>query len=425
MQTCDVAIIGIGIKLPKCNNQEDFWNILINKQNCSVSLSERFKKFDINYMENDNYVASLVEDMEWDNFDSNQFNLDSNIVSFLDPQLKQLLVCASNAINDANLNKEIKGSKTSCYIGSTSNEYQSFLRINKKLNYIVGSSSYSLSNMISYVFDLRGSSITINSACSSSLNCISLGYDSIVNGNSELSICGASNYIFDPEYHKSYIGMGVISKNHESRSYNENAHGFVRGEGTGIVILKKLEHAIRDKNKIYSVIKGANSNSDGALNKAKLVFPSKESQRDNILKALLKSNLSPNQIDYFEANAPGLSFLDHVESEAISMVFDSNNQNNRTSPLLFGTYKPNMGHLEGASGIGGIIKCCLIFKYKCFPPTLTFEGNMNPNIKLFHDESKFKLVTEKTNFNKENVNIVLNNFGATGSNGCVVLSNYN
>ncbi|KAK5574645.1 hypothetical protein RB653_009898 [Dictyostelium firmibasis] len=426
-QDNNVAIIGIGLKFPgKSNSTGEFWENLINKNNCTVNASERFSKFDNNTENNENFFASLVESKEWDNFNSNQYNIDSSIEQLIDPQLKQILNCTTQAINDANLNENhIKGSKTSCFIGSTSNDFHNYLRFNKKLNFPVGSTNYSLSNMVSFIFDLRGPSMTINSACSSSLNSICQGYESIINGDCEYSICGGSNYIFDPEYHKAYIGMGIVTKGDQSKSYDEKADGFVRGEGVGIIILKKLDKAIIDNNNIYAIIKGVNNNCDGSFNKPSYIYPSKEAQANNINQALLNSKLKPNQIDYFEANAPGMPFLDSVELATISMVFNSNDDDDdddkkRTCPLLIGTYKPNMGHLEGASGIGGFIKCCLMYKFKMFAPTLLFNNNISSVV----NNNQLKLVTELTSFKKDKINCVLNNFGATGSNCSVVLSNY-
>ncbi|EGC38268.1 hypothetical protein DICPUDRAFT_149068 [Dictyostelium purpureum] len=424
----DVAIIGVGFRLPGNSNTPDqFWENLKNKFNGIVDATKEYQRWGENHFysgEIKSKNAGLVSIDEWKSFDPLLFSIAPNELGITDPQQRLLLKSTFEALEDAGLDplQGMRGTNTSVYIGATTSDYKmsSYTEKDNSINSL-NTNLHTMSNRISYCFDFRGQSLTLDTACSSSSNAIQLGYKSIINGDSEYSIVGGSNLILDTQYTKAVSYLNMTGAGGYCKSFDSVADGFVRAEGSGILVLKKLSNAIKDGNNIYCVIKGVNSNADGTFNKTTFFAPSKYAQHANLEKVLLDSKTNPSDIDYFECHGTGTPTGDPIETEAISMSLKDHRSNN--SPLLIGSVKSNIGHLEPASGVASVIKCCLMFKHRQFAPNIHFN-NPNPNIKF--NEWNMKVVTDLTPFPKNKlVTIGVNNFGATGSNVCIILKEYN
>ncbi|KAM9965429.1 hypothetical protein ACTFIW_005245 [Dictyostelium discoideum] len=425
----DVAIIGLGFRLPgNSNSPKLFWNNLINKFDGVVELDRWSKNYYLNneIKNHQGGLISLEEQIKM--FDPLFFSIPPSDAETIDPQQRILLKCVWEGFEDANIDPiKLRGSNTSVYIGLCTNDYFNNLKNPKEnLTNIFGTSAHSASNRISYCYDFRGQSISIDSACSGSSNAISLGYQSIIEGKSNYSIVGGSNLILDPMFPKAFSHLNMLSSNGRCKVFDKDADGFVRGEGIGIVILKNLTQAIKDGDKIYCIINGTNSNADGNFDKNNFYSPSKTGQYENInqLFSSLKMGggvIKESDIDYCETHGTGTPIGDPIEVEGISMAFSKYHSSD--NPLLIGSVKSNIAHLEACSGIASLIKCCLMFKYRKFIPNIHFN-EPNPLIKF--KEWNLKVVTQVTPFpNNKKVSMLINNFGITSSNVAIVLSEFN
>ncbi|EGC38764.1 hypothetical protein DICPUDRAFT_96815 [Dictyostelium purpureum] len=429
VQNSDVAVIGVGFRAPSgcltksISNTNQLWESLVNGFDDIVETSERWS---------DNYsitgdiackYSGLIPLDEWKSFDPIFFGINPSEehVNTIDPQQRLLLKCTWEALEDSGIDPStLRGSNTSTFIGASTIDYESANKSHFDIQKnIFGASIHSISNRISYCFDFRGDSMTIDTACSSSLNAINLGYKSIKYGQSDVSVVGGSNLILDPNTSKSFSHLSMLSPTGKCHTFSSDADGYIRSEGVGVVVLKKLEKAINDGNNIYCVIKGSGSNVDGNYDKSNFYSPSKSSQYENIKSAIESTNgqIKASDIDYVECHGTGTPTGDPIELEGISRAFkDSSKQ------VLIGSIKSNIGHTEASSGLMALIKCCVMFKNKSFVQNINFKSP-NPDIKF--DEWHLKVVTEPTPFyNNKNTVMAITNFGITGSNCCIILSDY-
>ncbi|KAN0009419.1 hypothetical protein ACTFIU_006709 [Dictyostelium citrinum] len=436
----DVAIIGIGFRLPSGNLNKSndssiiLWDNLMKGFDGIVKTTERWSDNFNELGEISNLNGGLLPLNEWKSFDPLFFGINPSEVQNIDPQQRLLLKCTWEALEDSNIDPiKIRGSKTSVYIGGSSVEYKELNKNPNGINPNVFASTFNtIANRISYCFDLNGESMTLDTACSSSLNAIILGYQSIKTGTSNLSIVGGVNLILDSNFSKSFSYLNMLSKKAgKCMSFDSSADGFVRSEGVGVFILKGLKQSIQDGNNIYCVIKGASSNIDGngLDDKQNFYSPSISSQVENIKRAIAstRGSVTIDDICYVEAHGTGTPTGDPIELEAISRVFKTNNDNNHNpkNPILVGSIKSSIGHLEAASGSASLVKCCLMFKHQCLTPNINFD-TPNPAIKF--DEWNLKVVTKPIQFKDSkktnNFSMIINNFGITGSNCCLILSQY-
>ncbi|KAM9978039.1 hypothetical protein ACTFIY_011796 [Dictyostelium cf. discoideum] len=425
----DVAIIGIGLRLPySINKPSELWEGLLAGFDGIIETTNRWSDSFATMEEISSKYAGLIDLDEWMSFDPLFFGIIPTEVPSIDPQQRLLLKCTWEAFEDANIDPfKLRGTNTSVYVGASSLDYASInVDFDETPMNIFNSNMSGVSNRISYCYDFRGTSLTIDTACSSSLNAVHLGYKSIISGESDYSIVGGCNFIMSPHTSRSFESANVTSKTGKSKAFDQDANGFVRSEGVVSIILKKMSKAIQDGDQIYSVIKGTNSNVDGNLNKGNFFAPSKQSQANNIKSAIESCNkettnstpITLNDIDFFELHGTSTQIGDPIECEGVSSVF----KESREKPLLIGSIKANIGHLEPASGVASLAKVALMFKHRQFVKNINFD-KPNPNIKF--DEWKIKVCTENTPFpNNKKVSIAINSFGITGSNACLVLTEY-
>ncbi|KAF2073373.1 hypothetical protein CYY_005318 [Polysphondylium violaceum] len=418
-----VAIVGLGLRLPKSKSPQEFWCNLVNKfDGISQVSKERFSSnfYEIGYWSSNR--AGFLELDEWLSFDPLFFGISPSDAAGIDPQQRLLLKVVYEALQDAHIDpQQVRGTNTSVYIGCCSTDYKGQLLNYEKPSLSQETSIYAIANRISHTFDFRGPSMTIDTACSSSMSAFSLGFESIERGDSDLSVVGGVGLLFNSEYFSYLSGLNALSPDGECKSFDASANGFARAEGSTILVLKNLDRAIQDGDTIYSVVEGVNSNSDGNFEKGNFHSPSASAQSENLYRALSKGNINPSDVYYFECHGTGTIVGDKVETSALSKVFKDNHSQDQ--PLLIGSVKSNIGHTEGNSGACGIAKVCLMMKNKTFVPNIHFN-TPNPNIDF--DNWNLKVVTECTPFPLIDRKVVMgiNSFGITGSNGCVFLSEY-
>lgn len=250
--------------------------------------------------------------------------------------------------------------------------------INKDLGYYpkytaTGTGNSILANRISYFYNLHGPSVTVDTACSSSLVAFHMGNRSVQDDDADLSIIVGSSLHFDPNMFVMMTDLGFLSSDGRCRAFDASGKGYVRGEGICAVVLKKKSRAVAEGNQIRAIIRGTEVNHDGA--KDGITMPNSYAQEDLIRATYKHAGVDPKDTQYFEAHGTGTQAGDPRESRAIGAVFAEN----RDSPLYVGSVKTNIGHLEGASGLAGVIKTILSLEHGKIPPNMLFN-NPNPNI---------------------------------------------
>ncbi|MTD72405.1 type I polyketide synthase [Flavobacterium sp. LC2016-13] len=425
-----IAVIGMACKLPgKVNNTEDFWQLLLDKKNGIVDIPADRWNIDDFYDENLSVPGKMcvrkggfIDDI--DLFDAQFFGISPIEAEALDPQQRILLQTTLQAIESAGIPTEkLKGSLSSVFIGIASPEYIQQRAATKQYHLmdvydVTGNTPCTAAGRISYNFDLKGSNLALDTACSSSLAAIHLACNSLHNGESDLAIAGGVNLMLEPNAHIIFSKMGALSPEGECRSFDANANGFVRSEGCGVVLLKRLKDAERDGDNILAVIKGSALNQDGKSNG--LIAPNGLAQQEVLKSALLKANMTPSEIDYIETHGTGTPLGDPIEIEAINRVYGKDRINKNT--LHIGSVKTNVGHLESASGITSFIKAVLSLKNRCIPANLNFK-TPSPHIEWM-DFVKVPIETTKYNIVDKPMAVGVSAFGFSGTNAHVILEEY-
>jgi acyl transferase domain-containing protein/acyl-CoA synthetase (AMP-forming)/AMP-acid ligase II/acyl carrier protein len=307
---------------------------------------------------------------EIDRFDPLFFLISPREAQELDPQQRLMLEVCWEAFEHGGMTQQrLAEQATGVFVGVSGNEYarlmtQSGHRINGYT--ATGNSLALVANRISYTFDLRGPSITIDTACSSSLVAVHLATESLRRGECDVAIAGGVSLMSAPDITEGLNEAGMLSPRGASSAFSAEADGFVRGEGCGAVLLKRLSEAVRDGDRILGVLRGSAINQDGRSNG--LTAPNGLAQQAVIRSALARAGVAPDDVDYLEAHGTGTELGDPIEMSAISAVFCP-----RARPLWVGSVKTNIGHLEGAAGIAGLIKTCLALDHEALPPHLHWE----------------------------------------------------
>jgi acyl transferase domain-containing protein/NADPH:quinone reductase-like Zn-dependent oxidoreductase len=316
--------------------------------------------------------------------------------------------------------QEISGSNTSVFVGSFTNDYHTMLTkdLEQYPKYMVtGTGNAILSNRISYFYNLHGSSVTVDTACSSSLVCFDLGNKSLQSGESEISIIAGSALHFDPSNYITMTDLGMLSADGRCHTFDSMASGYVRGEGVAAVVLKRKSSALRSGEYIRAIVRATRTNHDGT--KGGITLPSSTAQESLIRETYRLNGLDPADTSYFEAHGTGTKAGDPREASAIGAVFATKREN----PLYVGSVKTNIGHLEGASGLAGIIKVVLALEHRTIPPNMHFS-NPNPEIKF--EEWNITVPTQAIPWDLSSGvrRASVNSFGYGGTNGHVVLEGY-
>ncbi len=406
-----IAIIGMAGKFPEAENLNEYWDLLENNKDAIKPLPE-------------NRWASKPEFPVWggfienpDKFDNEVFQVLKKEAKHLDPQQRLIMEVSWHALEDAGYNPaSLKGSQTGVFIGISTNDYALEKVSSKQVVDVfdgIGGAHSITANRLSYFYDFHGPSWAIDTACSSSLVAIIQACNELQNGQSEMALAGGVNILYSPYLTIAFKKAGMLSPEGRCKTFSSDANGYVRGEGAGVVILKRLSDAIRDKNKIYGVVKGSAINQDGRSNG--ITAPNGQSQRSVVKSALRSAGLDINDIGYLEAHGTGTPLGDPIEYHALKDVFKE-----RVADLNIGSVKTNIGHLEAAAGVAGVIKVLLSMKNKLIPGSLNFK-EINPKINI--KESPLKITTQNIPWAK-NLNAGVSSFGFGGTNAHIILQAY-
>ncbi len=418
-----IAIVGMGCRLPGAASAAELWRLLDEGVDAIGQYpGGRFPLIDSVYAgaQPGTPVATRCGGYldGIDKFDADFFGISPREAAFLDPQQRLFLETVWESIEDAGIvAANLAGTRTGVFAGLWSNDYETCVREGApetEFYSTTGTGRYSLSGRVSYFWDLRGPSLTIDAACSSSLAAIHLACRSLQMGDSDLAIAGGSNLILRPDITVAYSAAGMLSADGRCRFGDADASGYVRSEGAATIVLKRLSQAVADGDRIYAVIRGGAVNSIGRTS-GSLITPSRTAQIDLIRTALGDAGVAPGAVDYVEAHGPGTPAGDPVEIEAIGRALSDG----REKPLLAGSIKTNIGHTEATAGVAGVVKTALSLFHGRIPRSLHYR---TPNPQIPWDSLAVRIASEPVEWNGNGPRYALvNSFGITGTNACVVL----
>ena len=404
-ERAEIAIIGLGCRFPGANNPEEFWQLLRSGKD-AITQSDRWDGSD---------WGGFIADV--DKFDPQFFGIAPREAQSIDPQQRILLEVSWSALENAAIaNKDLAGSQTGVFIGISSSDYSQLrFRYGAEVDAYVGTgNAHSIAaNRLSYLLDLKGPSLAVDTACSSSLVALHLASQSLKTGECNLAIAGGVNLMLSPELTQTFELAGMMAGDGRCKTFDADADGYVRGEGCGVVILKRLVDARRDGDRILGVIKGSAINQDGRSNG--LTAPNGLSQQAVVRQALANADLAPSQISYLESHGTGTSLGDPIEVNSLKAVLNEA----REETCYLGSLKTNIGHLEAAAGIAGLIKTVLCLQHEAIAPNLHFK-QLNPLIDL--SDSKIAIPQQVQPWKGSARYAGVSSFGFGGTNAHVILS---
>ncbi len=379
-----IAIIGLSCRFPGADNPEAFWQLL--RDGRSVIREVPADRWDLaEFYDNDPSAAGRMY-TRWggfldhlDRFDAAFFGISAREAERIDPQQRLLLELCWEALEDAgHVPARLKGTRTGVFIAFCIPEYQLAQMAQPRCINSYTNTGYLpciVSNRLSYVFDFRGPSVSLDTACSGSLVALHLACQSLRSGESTLALAGGVNLMVSPVTTIGYSKLGILSPDRECRAFDARANGYVRGEGGGMLLLKPLAAALADGDEIHAVIRGEAVNQDGRSNG--LTAPNRFAQEEVVREAYQRAGVSPREVSYVEAHGTGTLMGDSIEARALGTVLGSDRANG--SSCAIGSVKTNVGHLESAAGIASLLKVVLALKHRMIPASLHFE-TPNPHI---------------------------------------------
>ncbi|KAG6030078.1 Type I Iterative PKS [Claviceps sp. LM458 group G5] len=424
----DIAVIGVGLRFPgNASSPEKLWDVLEQGESqwCEIP-KERINIAGYFHPSGDRQGSIpfrgahlLKEDVSA--FDAPFFSVPAEDAQAIDPQQRMLLEVSYEALENAGLRKEdISGTDACVYVGSFVKDYEQICLRDPDWapQYAAtGNGVAIMANRISYFFNLHGPSMTIDTGCSGSLVSVHLGAQSLRNKESSIyqAIAAGAGMILTPSTMMPMTALNFLSPDGKCFTFDSRANGYGRGEGIGVVVMKRLSDAIRDNDTIRAVIRGSSVNQDGRT--TGITLPSKEAQVANIKSVYANAGLDFDQTAYVECHGTGTQAGDWRELKAISETLAASRS--PQNPILVGSVKPNIGHLEGAAGVAGMIKGVLVLERGKIPPNINFEHG-NPTIDF--DNWKVKVPRSVMDWPIPGLRRVsVNCFGFGGTNAHVIL----
>ena len=377
-----IAVVGIGCRLPGgVSSADEFWTLLVDGADGVIRVpADRWDADE--FYSPDHSVPGTICNREggfltsWQpaEFDAEFFTIAPREAAAMDPQQRLLLEVAWEALENAGINpRSLRGSATGVFVGMTTSDY--YHSVVGKLNpedidpYIpFGNAPNFAAGRLSYFLGIRGPAVVSDTACSSSLVSIHLACQSLRRRESDHALAAGVNLILTPENNIACSRWGMLAPDGLCKTFDADANGYIRSEGCGVVVLKRLTDALRDGDRVLAVVRGSAVNQDGASSGQ--TVPNGPAQQELMRKALETSRLAPADIDYVEAHGTGTSLGDPIELDALSAVYGDRRD---SAPLVLGSVKTNLGHLESASGVAGFIKTVLSVQHGFIPKQLHFK----------------------------------------------------
>ncbi len=432
----DIAIVGMAGRFPKSKNVNEFWDNLINGRDLITEIP--FTRWDWrDYWGNDTdgvnksiskwggFIDGIAE------FDPEFFNISRREAELMDPQQRLLIECVWHAIEDAGYKAStLSDTQTGVYIGVCNDDYRELMdeTVSQVSAFSTTGTYFSIiPNRISYLFDFHGPSVPIDTACSSSLVALHEAVTALIRGDCDSAFVGGVNICLTPKNFISFSQAGMLSPDGRCKTFDKAANGYVRGEGVGVIYLKPLKKAVSDNDHIYGIIKGSAVNHGGFANT--LTSPNPNAQADLLLNAYERAGINPETVTYIETHGTGTQLGDPIEINGLKKAFSQLTGSVSENRCGLGAVKTNIGHLESAAGIAGVIKILLAMKHEHLPKTVHFN-DLNQNIDL--KNSPFYVIANNQEWailRDENGREIprragVSSFGFGGTNAHVVLEEY-
>jgi acyl transferase domain-containing protein/acyl carrier protein len=426
-----IAVIGMGIRFPGCGSDlQQFWRMIVEGRDAVRSIPPERWDRDAYYAPEagipgkiNTRHAAFLDDVR--RFDAPFFDITPREAIHMDPQQRIFLETAWHALEDAGLPKaRLAGSDTGVFVGvhSYSVDYQTmqFEDLTAVDAYsATGTAHDMIGARLAYWLDLHGPAAAVNTACSSSLLAAHLACQSLRAGDCSVAIAGGINLLLTRGSTVAAAQLQLLSPDGRCKTFDARADGMGRGEGCGIVVLKKLDAVLRDGDRVLAVIRGSAVNQDGKTNG--LTAPNGISQRRVLARALNNAGVEPREIGYVEAHGTGTALGDPIEVEALAEVLGagvSGEGTRRETPCTLGAVKANIGHLEGAAGIAGLIKAVLVLRNRWLPPVANLK-QLNPHLAI--DGTRLSIPHQGRAWVAERRLAGVSSFGWSGTNVHVVL----
>lgn len=425
-----IAIVGMGCRFPGAETLDDFWALLYAGKDAITEIPGDRWNLDQYYSPDPSAAGKMYTRHggfvpHLHDFDAAFFRIAPREAASLDPQQRLLLEVSWEALEQAGIAPHrLLGQSVGVFVGICGIDYwhqllqQDPSMIDAYLT--TGNTHSTAAGRLSYLLGSTGPSMAIDAACASSLVAVHLACQSLRQRECDLAIVGGVNRILSPEMMVNFCKAKMLSETGRCHSFDASADGFVRSEGCGVVVLKRLDEALGDRNFVQAVILGSATNHDGRS--SGLTVPNGLAQQAVIRQALKQSRLEPQQVSYLEAHGTGTVLGDSIELEALGQVFGASGTDravNRPDPLWIGSVKPNIGHLEAASGMAGLIKVVLALQHQTLPPHLHLR---QPNPQINWAQLPLKVPTAPTPWNGPRRIAGVNAFGFSGANAHVVLT---
>ena len=415
-----IAIVGMAGRFPQADSVEDFWDLLQTGRDGVTPIPP--ERFDPAVLQDASlpFHGGFLRDI--DRFDAAFFGIPPREAESLDPQQRLLLESAWHALEDAAIDPAgLRGTRTGVFVGVSYADYARVLAAGGPAGvdayYGTGTALNAAAGRLAFTLGLSGPALAVDTACSSSLVAVHLAVRSLRTGESDTALAGGVNILLDPA---SWLSVGrahMLGASGRCRTFSADADGFVRAEGCGVLVLKRLSDARRDGDRVLAVIRGTAVNSDGAS--SGLTAPNGSAQEALLTTALADAGLSGSEVSYLEAHGTGTSLGDPVELRAAWRVLGPGRRAGR--PLLVGSVKSNIGHCESASGLAAVVKTVLALRHGVLPGNLHFA---DPNPQIPWDDMNVRVVEAATPWRRDGAPRIagVSGFGFTGTNAHLVLS---
>ncbi|HEY8480172.1 MAG TPA: SDR family NAD(P)-dependent oxidoreductase [Spirillospora sp.] len=424
-----IAVIGVGCRFPggdrDLTGPEEYWRFLTGRGDAIRTVPDgRWDAFDDGSPETGDVLAATTRlggflgDVAA--FDAAFFGITPREAAVMDPQQRLLLEVAWEAFDHAGVAPaSLRGSRTGVFVGVSAPEYAALTASDPaslEPFTATGAALSVVANRVSYLLDLRGPSMAVDTACSSSLVSTHLAVRALRDGEADVALAAGVNLLLSPAVTRTFDLAGGTAPDGRCKAFDASADGMVRAEGCGAVVLKRLSDATRDGDRILAVIRGSGVNSDGRSNG--LVAPNGDAQRALLRDVYAGAGIDTREVDYVEAHGTGTFLGDPIEAKALGEVLGAGRDPGE--PLLLGSAKSNLGHMESAAGIAGLIKTVLALHHKVIPPSAHYK---EPNPHIPFDDLRLAVVTEETPWPERGhpARAGVSGFGFGGTNAHVVL----
>ncbi|KAL2283045.1 hypothetical protein FJTKL_10160 [Diaporthe vaccinii] len=421
-----IAVIGLAFEFPDdTDSAEEFWQMIYTGRSASTDFPTDRLNIDAFYHPDVNRPSSiplrgghfLKENLGA--FDAPFFSISPEEAACMDPQHRRMLEVSYHALENAGIPMgQCVGTDTAVYTGCFTNDYLSILQQDleaEQRHAIMGVAPSMLANRVSWFYDFKGTSMNLDSACSSSLVALHLACQDLKANNCSMALVGGANLVYHPNFMKMMTDFNFLSKDSRSWSFDSRANGYARGEGHAVLVLKRLSDALQNGDTIRAVIRNTGSNQDGRT--PGITQPNGDSQVDLIRRTYAQAGLDMHPTRFFEAHGTGTPVGDPIEANAIGVAFSQHRSSE--DPLYIGAVKANIGHLEGCSGLAGVIKTILVLESGIIPPIAGFSL-LNPKIQAerFHLRFPVKEVPWPVPTLRR---ACVNSFGFGGTNAIAIL----